>query len=476
MPAIDLQKIADASKAELYGANAVVAGLCIDSRALQSGDVFVALRGERVDGHQFVEQVVGRGAAAAIVEQYLPAVDLPQLVVADSRRALAAAAALNCRAFDGTVVAITGSAGKTSCKNMTAAILARAGAVCASEGNFNNEIGLPLMAQKISSQHDFAVLEMGAAKPGDIRYLTEIARPDIAVITNVGEAHCAGFGGLQRTAQSKGEIYRALPKHGIAVINRDDNFAGGWREEMLSQLTNGRIIEFSLRDSGADIYASDIVQSIEGLEFIAHIRCGDARRQLPLTLPCLGAHTVANALAAIAVATALSVEDADIAAALAVFQPQRGRLCPLSGKNQLQLLDDSYNANPEAVVAAIDTLIATTDSSQRRVVVLGDMAELGDRAGELHRRSGAYAAAAGVDCLYAVGEFAAATVAGFEQRATAGATACRFDSKAALLSQLLSSDCRAACVLIKGSRSAAMDELVLSLSTAADVLSGAGQC
>lgn len=470
MPGIDLLALAAANDTVLHGENAVVQGVCIDSRKLASGDVFVALRGEQHDGHQYIASAAKRGAIGAVVESLQDA-DIPQILVADTERALGVIAKLNRDAFKGKVVAITGSAGKTSCKNMLAAILTQVGSVCATAGNFNNEFGLPLTVQRLNALHDFAVLEMGAAKAGDIAYLAAIGQPHISAITNVGAAHIGGFGSLQNTAATKGEIYQSLAADGFAIINRDDGFADFWRGSLEQKLDHSHLIECSMDDSQANIYASDIRQTSSGITFTAHCKLASetSSHALDIQLGFLGIHNVNNALMAIAIAKTLSVSDQHIVAGLQAAEAESGRLCPLAGRNRLQLLDDSYNASPKAVCAAVDVLVAlcsgrADNQPALSIAVLADMGELGEEAEQQHENIGHYAAKAGVTRLYAIGEFASYTVNAFLTEASVTeASASVFATQEEIIEQLLSSSCAGANVLIKGSRFTKMENIVKAL-------------
>ncbi|MDG1293170.1 MAG: UDP-N-acetylmuramoyl-tripeptide--D-alanyl-D-alanine ligase [Pseudomonadales bacterium] len=481
MSGIDLQMLAAANDGVLTGENAMVTGVCIDSRKVVNGDIFVALTGSQSDGHEYVASAAKRGAVAAIVEK-IQDIPLPQIVVANALYALGVIAKVNRDAYQGKVVAITGSSGKTSCKNMLAAILEQVGKVCATHGNFNNEIGLPLTVQRLNENHDYAVLEMGAAKSGDISYLVGIGQPHISAITNINEAHIGGFGSIETTAKTKAEIYKDLPAEGWAVINRDDVFAHEWRESLSPQAAQGRLIECALTDSYANVYASDIAQEIDGLSFNVNIRLVNTTSVLPIKMNFLGIHNVRNALMAVAMAKALNVSDADIIQGLAAVAVEKGRLCRVAGSNNLQILDDSYNANPQSMYAAIDVLVSFTDQEKKSIAVLGDMAELGSDAAAMHFNVGQYAALAGVNCVYVIGEFAAQTLAGFNQQPddeilSSSLLAQSFDSQDELIKQLLSSECESSVVLVKGSRSAAMDCVVsaLSINTDASNLARTGE-
>ena len=465
MRGIDLQTLATANDTVLIGENALVKGVCVDSRKVVEGDIFVALSGSQVDGHDYVASAAKRGAVAAVVEK-VQDIAVPQIVVTNALYALGVIAKFNREAYKGKVFAVTGSSGKTSCKNMLASILNQAGNVCATQGNFNNEIGLPLTVNRLSDNHDFAVLEMGAAKSGDIDYLVGIGQPYISAITNVNEAHIGGFGSIENTAKTKAEIYTHLPADGWAIINRDDVFAKDWRESLSAQAAKGQLIECALTDCYANIYASDIKQDIDGLSFKAHVRFADTMSELPIKMSFLGVHNVRNALTAIAMAKASGVHDAEIIQGLVAVKPEQGRLCHIVGHNNLQLLDDSYNANPQSMYAAIDVLVSFGSSKNLTIAVLGDMAELGSDAAAMHFNVGQYAALAGVDRLYVIGEFAAQTMAGFSLQADNDKSeAQRFSSRSELIAQLLTSQCESSVVLVKGSRSAVMDKVVTALNS-----------
>ncbi len=446
-----LSQIALATGGELLGADCEVSRVVTDSRQLAPGDLFVALSGERFDGNAFVEQAQAAGASAAVVTRR-PSVELPCVLVADSRFALGQIAHLNRQSFNGPVIAISGSSGKTSCKEMLAAILRQRGAVLATRGNLNNEIGVPLTLLEIAQEHHCAVVEMGAAARGDIRYLCDFAHPDIALLTNAQRAHIAGFGSLEGVAHTKGEIYQALKSDGTAVINADDQFCELWCELAASR----KRVLFSLNDPSADYYARDIQQDLSsGLRFTLVSPAGEVAIEMPL----LGRHMVANALAAAAAAGAAGATLDDVRAGLAALQPVPGRLHPqrlsLPGGGAITLLDDSYNANPGSVRAAIDLL---ADAPARSWLLLGHMAELGDDEREQHADIGAYAAQSGVDALWAVGPRAALVAEAFGDGGRA------FDDRDAIARELPAQLKDGDVVLVKGSRSAAMDRVVQQMT------------
>ena len=458
MNAIDLQTIADATNGQLLGKNNQIKNITIDSREVGLGDMFVAVKGEHDDGHGFVEMAAKKGAIAALVERQ-QAVSIPQLIVQDTRQALVDIAKLNRQMFKGKVLAITGSSGKTTSKNMLSGILSTSGNVCATKGNFNNEIGLPLTMQAINDSHEFAVLEMGAAKAGDIAYLADIAQPSATAVTNIGVAHIEGFGSLEETASTKAAIYDALPEEGWAVVNLDDDFSNFFVQRLKTQKDNGRLLSFSMRSAKANFFASDIRQGESGLTFTMNINTDAEQQAIPIALNFLGQHNIYNALLAVAMAKTLDITNDKVAQGLSMAYPERGRLSLCQSANNLTLIDDSYNANPASMEAAIDVLTALSEKLQKSaILVVGDMAELGVESIELHRHVGRYAAKQGIQRLFAVGEYAGTVVSSYDQQQ--GLDSLKFSSKQALAKYLLSDICRNSLVLVKGSRNAAMDEVV----------------
>ncbi|GAB3371949.1 UDP-N-acetylmuramoyl-tripeptide--D-alanyl-D-alanine ligase [Spongiibacter taiwanensis] len=442
MNALTLSKIAAITGGQLVGADVSVSAVCTDTRKLQTGDLFVALKGEHFDGNTFVAQAAASGAGAALVNS--PVDSLPCVVVADSYRALGLVAREHRRHFAGPVMAITGSSGKTSTKEMLASILRECGDTFATKGNLNNEVGVPLSLLSMSTQEQFAVIEMGAAKRGDIAYLCEFAEPTIALLTNAQAAHIQGFGSLQGVAETKGEIFQALGGKGVAIINADDQFSSLWQ-----QLAGvAAQVRFGFNPATADVWAEDIVLSPNGgSEFRLVTPAGSA--DVVLALP--GRHMIANALAAAAAAQAAGASLAQISAGLGLVRPSDGRLSRRQ-VGGIQIIDDSYNANPGSVRAAIDVL---SECDGRRILVLGAMAELGDEAERGHREVAQYAASKGIDALFVTGEWAPMMAEKF------GASAKAFADRETLASALVQFVEGGDAVLIKGSRSAGM-ELVVS--------------
>jgi UDP-N-acetylmuramoyl-tripeptide--D-alanyl-D-alanine ligase len=423
-----------------------------DSRTDCSGQLFVALRGERFDGHDHVAAARAAGAVAAMVDHPLP-VDLPQWVVEDTRAGLGALAAAWRDVFPGRIVAITGSNGKTTVKEMVAAILGQVGSVRATRGNLNNDIGMPLTLLSARDE-DFLVLEMGANHHGEIGYMTDIARPDVALITNAGRAHLEGFGSVDGVARAKGEIARGLPGEGVFVFAGDSPYAGLWRE-----LSAGRrVLTFGLggpADLRADLRADRSAIRVEWTEagFSTHVVAHHEGKPIPIALRLAGEHNARNALAAAATALALGIEPGAIQAGLATLMPVKGRLCPRRC-GTAGVIDDTYNANPDSLAAAIQVLAGL---SGRRWLVLGDLAELGPEADALHREVGEIAREAGIDRLFSVGILSTSATYAF------GEGACHFSDQGDLVRALLSEMCAGDRILVKGSRSARMEQVVEAL-------------
>jgi UDP-N-acetylmuramoyl-tripeptide--D-alanyl-D-alanine ligase len=419
-----------------------------DTRTLDARDgraaLFIALKGPNFDGHDHVAAAAAQGARAALVSREVD-VPLPQVVVAETERALASLAAALQHARRGKVVGITGSNGKTSVKQLTLAIAARAMRAYANPGNRNNEIGLPLAVIDAPDDADVAIYEMGAGKHNDIAYLTAIARPDISVVNNIAPAHLERMQSLLGIADTKAAIYDALPHDGVAVINADDAFAPYFAERAHGR----RLLRFGL-EASADVTARDIRLDDEGSRFTLVTPVGNTDVVLPLP----GRHNIANALAASAIALALDIPLATIAGALSAAEPVKGRLVRHRLANGAVLIDDSYNANPGSLNAAIDTLAAT---GSERWLVIGDMRELGEDAVALHAEAGRRARRAGIGRLYAVGPLSAAAVEAF------GEGARHFDGHEALVDALRVDLHAGVRLLVKGSRGSAMDRVVAAL-------------
>lgn len=419
-----------------------------DTRDDVAGSLFVALRGERTDGHLFVPEAFARGAVAAVVEREIPGAAGPQLVVADARKALMALAAAYRMRFAPSVVAVTGSVGKTSTKEMAARVLAGLGPVLASPGNFNNEIGVPRTLFGLERRHRALVVELAMRGPGQIAELAAAVRPSVGIITNIGMTHIELLGSRDNIASAKAELLAALPADGVAVINGDDDYSGYLRSQ-----ARCRVISFGLK-APADFLVSDVRFDDHGApEF--RVNGVTVRLRVP------GVHHVLNAAAACAAGAALGVKLEDAAAALEGFQAPAMRMAVRELPTGVLLLDDAYNAAPDSVRAALDTL-AILGKGRRKVAVLGDMKELGAWSRQAHEFVGAAAARAGVDVLIAVGDEAAYIAIEMERRR--GPDLCRtFPSTDAAASEIAGIVRPGDAVLVKGSRAMAMERIVAAL-------------
>lgn len=439
-----LSQAAVATKGTLAGADVEFADVSKDTRSIKQGDLYIALKGENFDGHDFLDAAAEAGAVAAMVSE-LQASELPQVRVEDTRLALGGLAASWRDEFPGRVIGITGSNGKTTVKEMCRVILARAFGeekVLSTQGNLNNDIGLPMTLLALRQDHEYAVIEMGANHMGEIAYLTDITRPDVAVITNAGAAHVEGFGSLENIARGKGEIYDGLTEQGIAVINKDDHFSGYWLEKNADR----SVITFSMVSADADVFADEV----SGGSFL--LRTADGAVGVELSVP--GKHNIMNALAAAAATMALGVDLDDIAPALGAYAGIDGRLQKMRTVDGAELIDDSYNANPYSLKAAIDVLVA---GDKEPWLILGDMGELGGQAASMHREAGEYAKARGVKRLFACGELSRFAVEGF------GEGGQFFADKLALATHVNEMKGEGVAVLVKASRSMKMEEVVAVL-------------
>jgi UDP-N-acetylmuramoyl-tripeptide--D-alanyl-D-alanine ligase len=446
-----LQGFARACGGRLTGADAPYTDVVSDSRTLEPGQLFVALKGPTFNGNDFLDAARERGAAGALVEA-AQSVALPQIVVGDTQVGLTRAAASWREGFSGQLVGVAGSNGKTTAKEMTAAILSEAGKCLATHGNLNNHIGVPLTLLRLSPAHRYAVVEMGANRAGDVAGLVRIARPSIGVITNAGAEHLEGFGSLDGVARAEGEMVAGLAPAGTAVINADDEFFELWRS-----LTPARVISFGLRAS-ADFRASDVRTAVGANAFSTTFRLHAPAGSADIRLALGGAHNVANALAAAAAAASAGATLTHIVAGLAAVRAVPGRLQFKQAASGAWLIDDSYNANPSSVRAAIEVLATL---SGRRWLVLGDMAELGEHAVSAHTDMGEFARQHGVERLYALGGLAALAAESFGAGAQAFTDA---PSLTASLSGALATAGPEVRLLVKGSRVNRLERLVDALT------------
>jgi UDP-N-acetylmuramoyl-tripeptide--D-alanyl-D-alanine ligase len=448
---VQLHEAAHALNAAAVGADVAFDIVSSDSRALPKGCLFVALKGPRFDGHAYAAKALAEGAAAVMVEAAAGLDVAPALVVEDSRLALGRLAAWHRSRMPARVAAITGSNGKTTVKEMLAAICAAAAgedAVLATTGNLNNDIGMPLTLLRLQPAHRYAAIEMGMNHPGEIAYLTELARPDVALVNNALRAHLEGLGSVEAVARAKGEIYAGLKDDGIAIVNADDAHADYWRG-----LAGGRkVLSFGV-STNADVR---IVADAERL--ILETPAG----RVETTLAVPGEHNRRNAAAAATAALALGIPLDAVAKGLAAYTGSKGRLqvhpCILGAT----LIDDSYNANPDSVLAAIQVLAARPGT---RILVLGDMGELGPEAAALHREVGERARAAGIDRLLCLGELSIEAVNGFGQSLPSNA-AMHFERIEELLAEIECALGADVTILVKGSRFMKMERVTQSFMEA----------
>jgi UDP-N-acetylmuramoyl-tripeptide--D-alanyl-D-alanine ligase len=445
MMARTLAAVASEVEGRLVGADRPFGVVTTDTRALTAGSLFVAIPGDRFDGNDFVGEAFAKGAAGALVSR-LGASPLSQIEVRDSRRALGAMARAWRASFSIPVVAVTGSSGKTTVKELIAAILSVSRSVCVTQGNLNNDIGVPLTLMRLAPEHDAGVIELGANHAGEIDYLASLAQPTVGVITNAAAAHLEGFGSLRGVCVAKGELLDHLPRAGTAVLNADDQFRADWVARSRCEFT----VTFGFAEGADCRVVGEPHYLATGSEFRMRLPDGE---ESDVWLPLLGRQNVANALAAAAAAQAVGTSLDDIVSGLARAAPVRGRLRAVAGRNGATIIDDSYNANPGSVHAALDHLAALTG---RRILVFGNMAELGPSAPELHKEIGEYARGR-CDLLFAIGDLASEAAAAF---GADGRRVADIDAARAALDPLLASD---VTVLVKGSRVMGLDRLVKTL-------------
>ncbi|MHB1174540.1 MAG: UDP-N-acetylmuramoyl-tripeptide--D-alanyl-D-alanine ligase [Sulfuriferula sp.] len=440
-----LSSAAAAIHADMRGTDVEFTRVATDTRTIQSGDLFVAIKGERFDGHQFARQALDKGAVAVMVAEGSGCDVQPMLVVGDTRLALGQLAAWWRAQMPARLVAITGSNGKTTVKEMLAGILRAASssdAVLATQGNFNNDIGMPLTLLRLQQQHEYAVIEMGMNHQGEIDYLTRLAHPDVALVNNAGAAHVGMLGSVENVARAKGEIFAGLKDGGVAVINADDVYAGLWR----NLAGKHPVLDFGI---GHGAVRGSYSAHARGSEVTLHTPIG----QFQFSLQVAGEHNVRNALAAAAAALALNINADAIVKGLSGFGGVGGRLQFKSALHGATLIDDTYNANPDSVNAALSVLAANPGT---KILVLGDMGELGEEAAAMHAAIGHAARTANIDRLLALGEMSAEAAKAF------GHGAMHFERIEELLAELENRLDAETTVLVKGSRFMQMERVVQS--------------
>ncbi|HET7796298.1 MAG TPA: UDP-N-acetylmuramoyl-tripeptide--D-alanyl-D-alanine ligase [Nevskia sp.] len=447
----NLSDVARRLDASLHGADAAFARVVTDTRQLQPGDLFVALVGERFDGHDYVQRALALGAVGALVSRLVDAGG-SQILVPDTLDGLQRYARSWRQDFDIPVIGITGSSGKTTTKQIMAAVAAERGPVLATEGNLNNHIGVPLTLLKLRREHRTAVIEMGANHHREIAQLASFALPQIGIVTQAGDAHLEGFGSREGVAHAKGELFEALDG-GVAVINADDPYAPLWRR----LAAKASVLSFGLSPE-ADVRAEAVTGVPEhaptATAFTLIVLSGSIRVEIALP----GAHNVSNALSAAAAGLAMGLTIEQIAAGLARVAPVAGRLNWKTTREGARLLDDSYNANPTSLRAAMNLLASLPG---QRVLVLGEMRELGPDAATIHEDAGRDARALGIERLYTLGAMAQHAADGF------GTQARGFEQIDDLVAALRDDLNEGVTVLVKGSRGARMERVVAALTGSA---------
>jgi len=431
---------------QLRGSDVRFEGVSTDSRTVQQGELFVALKGPHFDGHNFIPDAIVKGVAGVLVSDESD-VDVPQIVVKDTQLALGQLAASWRNQFSIPIIAVTGSNGKTTVKEMIASILKQQGSVLSTRGNLNNEIGVPLTLLHLLSSHDSAVIEAGASHAGDIAYLTQFIRPTVSVVTNASGAHLEGFGSVDVVARTKGEIYEFLDERGTAVINADDEFAPLWQ----SLAGNRKVMTFGMKKD-ADV-RGEICKTDNNKLTSLTITTKDDECSVMLSLA--GVHNAMNALAATAAACALGVPLDVIKLGLESVKAVPGRLQWVDAIKGAQILDDTYNANPASLAVALDVLATCIGD---HYLALGDMAELGIESERLHQQAGRQARESGVHRLYAVGEYSRHAVEAF------GDQGWHFSGQDQLVNRLREDLDNNVTLLVKGSRSSRMDKVVSALA------------
>ncbi len=448
-----VQKISEVAAAvggNLFGKDCAFVGVNTDTRTVANGQLFVALKGPNFDAHDFVQEAVRKGAAGVLVQHQLE-IDAPQIVVSDTQIALGQLAATWRQQFSIPVIAVTGSNGKTTVKEMLAAIFEQEGSVLATKGNFNNEIGVPLTLLRLTENHSAAVIEEGASHPGDISCLTQIVRPTVSVVTNAAGAHLEGFGSLEAVASTKGEIFENLPEGGTAIINADDEYAFLWK----SLAGKRNVLTFGL-SAGADVRGTLHEEDLHETDKLKGCPLGitSPEGECSVLVPLVGRHNAMNALAATAAALAAGIKLDVIKKGLESVEPVPGRLQWKAGVNNACILDDTYNANPASLTVALDVLSTYPGD---RYLALGDMAELGEKSERFHEQAGHQARGSGVSRLYAIGEHSRFAVEAF------GEQAWHFSAHEQLIDRLREDMNENVTLLVKGSRSSRMDKVVDAL-------------
>jgi UDP-N-acetylmuramoyl-tripeptide--D-alanyl-D-alanine ligase len=446
-----LADFARACGGSVQGADREFKAVSSDTRSLARGDLFVALRGPRFNANEFVGAALNAGAAGAVIDTVQPGVAIAQIVVPDTQVALETAGRAWRDQFSIPVIGVAGSNGKTTAKEMTAAILGAAGECLATRGNLNNHIGVPLTLLRIEAKHRYAVIEMGANRAGEVAHLVKIGRPTVGLITNAGAEHLEGFGSIEGVARAEGEMVEGLDPSATAVINADDEFADLWRK-----LTRAKLVTFGIQKQ-ADFTATDVKTSVGADGFLTHFNLVTPAGSAAIDLRMGGKHNVMNALAAAAAATATGAKLEHIASGLGAVRAVAGRLQFKMTTSGAWLIDDSYNANPSSVRAGIEVLAGLEG---RKWLVFGDMAELGEFSDSAHTQIGAFAREHGIERLFATGPLAARAVESFGRGG-------QWFAEANALAEALRGAPADVRMLVKGSRVNRLERVVDALAVPA---------
>jgi UDP-N-acetylmuramoyl-tripeptide--D-alanyl-D-alanine ligase len=444
-----LSELATAVNGLRSGDDALFSGVSIDGRSVEPGNLYVAIKGEQFDGHDFIQQATKAGAIGALVEQK-EARNTPAVNVEQTRLALGMLSKYWRQRFEIPVVAITGSNGKTTVKQLTHAVLARRYNTLATKGNLNNELGVPLTLLKLKAEHQAAVIEMGANQPGEIAYLANLVMPSIGVVINAGAAHLQGFGDLHGVAEAKGELFSALPGDATAILNHDDTFYPLWK----SLAGNRHIVSFGISEQ-ADVRASNIEVTQTACGLCSKFQLEYQNQAQIVNLPLMGLHNVINGLAAASVGISAGLSLTEIATGLEAVEAVSGRLQTLDGINQSIIVNDSYNANPSSFEAALQSIQAI---GKERWCVLGDFGELGEQGDYLHQQLAKQARQFGIQRIFAIGDLARLTVDEFGDGATL------YQSKQTLTKALKQQLHKGVVVLVKGSRAQKLENIVSAIT------------
>ncbi|WP_062268911.1 UDP-N-acetylmuramoyl-tripeptide--D-alanyl-D-alanine ligase [Endozoicomonas arenosclerae] len=456
-----LSELAEVLKGSLTGIDATISGISIDTRTLARGDLFIAIKGPKFDGHAYVTQAQAAGASAVVVQQPVE-VGIPQILVEDTTQALGRLGQFNREGFSAPVLAVTGTCGKTSVKEMLAAVLEETGDTLATLGNLNNAFGVPLTLFRLEGHQKHAVVELGTSSPGEIDYITRLTEPDVSIITNAAENHLKDLHSLEGVIHEKGFILEGLKKDGAAVLSLDDPSFQRWKNRAMAESSRS-VLSFSLDKPQANAFASEILSTLEGMTFNLHIRREDVEQKSRVRLAFWGKHQVQNACCAAAAALAVGLELDIIVRGLENARPyqRRGTRYPLS--DDVLVIDESYNASPIATLAAIDQL---ADCEGETILALGDMLDLGDVSEARHIDVGEYANTRGISCFAAYGDASVAAI-----KAYGSGSGQHFNDKEALSNWVRSkikafraeNTDRPVTVLVKGSRGMEMLDVVRSL-------------